>query len=640
VNKVREITSLTDKDFYNMPTLIELFKNQKISSGPDTGKTVEEAYAVQNSKIVPIQVTNPILQPLTEKINQRRKDTLRLGETRLEQETAGLKAFSDTAKLVLYGGDYFRIINGTTRSKQLMLRSIGASGAGFADSLTDKIGSAVGNLVSDKISNLFLKKEDRVRPKLDTRALGTDILADVASRTLGRLLPEPMIPSKVVEEFEKGRTKKEQDFVHEYDIDKKIIRLKNKKGIPKLIDGLLKNNKDIMGQTKDVLMSTAGTIAGGLVSAGIGKLSNLIFNKRKNKKGGNNQTTQPTTSTGFKWSSEQPYSAKRNLATLTNPEVLDRNDLSTVFLEAKITAYESMTGKRVSRPGEVPILSQFQFPQLGINPVLESLKKEPIKYSDYDRITKENKFKKRGISDGADALNIMNSIVYSGQSATLDAEGNTADSYDYIPLKFYSIHNNETLQFRCTIADLSETFTPSWEPNKFIGNPFSFYTYSGIERSVSFSFKIFSLNLMEHQFNWERINELASYTYPQDYKGISGAIVPPILKITIGNLYKNKECFIDSLTYTVDEASPWEIGMNKKLTSPIVPKLLGGFVYSIDENNPADEYKLPMIMNVEITLRFIEGRNNTSPNSILYGYTDFTPKNITTPDINTNTFTI
>ncbi len=623
-----------------MPTLIELFKNQKISSGPDTGKTVEEAYAVQNSKIVPIQVTNPILQPLTEKINQRRKDTLRLGETRLEQETAGLKAFSDTAKLVLYGGDYFRIINGTTRSKQLMLRSIGASGAGFADSLTDKIGSAVGNLVSDKISNLFLKKEDRVRPKLDTRALGTDILADVASRTLGRLLPEPMIPSKVVEEFEKGRTKKEQDFVHEYDIDKKIIRLKNKKGIPKLIDGLLKNNKDIMGQTKDVLMSTAGTIAGGLVSAGIGKLSNLIFNKRKNKKGGNNQTTQPTTSTGFKWSSEQPYSAKRNLATLTNPEVLDRNDLSTVFLEAKITAYESMTGKRVSRPGEVPILSQFQFPQLGINPVLESLKKEPIKYSDYDRITKENKFKKRGISDGADALNIMNSIVYSGQSATLDAEGNTADSYDYIPLKFYSIHNNETLQFRCTIADLSETFTPSWEPNKFIGNPFSFYTYSGIERSVSFSFKIFSLNLMEHQFNWERINELASYTYPQDYKGISGAIVPPILKITIGNLYKNKECFIDSLTYTVDEASPWEIGMNKKLTSPIVPKLLGGFVYSIDENNPADEYKLPMIMNVEITLRFIEGRNNTSPNSILYGYTDFTPKNITTPDINTNTFTI
>jgi hypothetical protein len=624
-----------------MPTLLELFKTQRISEGTNAGKTVEEAYSVQNSKDVPIQTTNPILQPLTEKINKRRKDTIRLKETRLEEETAGLKAFGDTAKLVLYGGDYFRIINGTTRSKQLMLRSIGASGAGFADSVTDKIGSAVGNLVGDKISNLFLKKEDRVRPKLDTRALGTDILADVASRTLGRLLPEPMIPSKVVEEFEKGRTKKEQDFVHEYDIDKKIIRLKNKKGIPKLIDGLLKNNKDIMGQTKDVLMSTAGTIAGGLVAGGIGKLSSLIFNKRKNKKGGSNQTVQPTTSTGFKWSSDQPYSAKRNIATLTNPETFDRNDLSTVFLEAKISAYESMTGKRVQRPGEPPLSLQFgQIGQIGTNPILERLTSEPIKYSDYDRITKENRFKKRGMSDGADALNIMNSIVYSGQSATLDSDGNSADSYDYIPLKFYSVYNNETLQFRCTIADLSETFTPSWESNKFIGNPFSFYTYSGIERSVMFSFKVFSLNLMEHQFNWERINELASYTYPQDYKGISGAVVPPILKITIGNLYKNKECFIDSLSYTVDETTPWEIGMNKKLTSPIVPKVFGGFVYSIDENNPADEYKLPMIINVEITLKFIEGRDNTSPKALLYGYTDFTPKNITTPDLTTNTFTI
>lgn len=625
-----------------MSTLLDLFKTQRITEGTNAGKTVEEAYAIQNSKDVPIQTTNPILQPLTEKINKRRKDTVRLKETRLEQETAGLRAFGDTAKLVLYGGDYFRIINGTTRSKQVMLRSIGASGAGLDDSITDKVGSAVGNLVGDKISNLFLKKEDRVRPKLDTRALGTDILADVASRTLGRLLPEPMIPSKVAEEFEKGRKKKEQDFVHEYDIDKKIIRLKNKKGIPKLIDGLLKNNKDIMGQTKDVLMSTAGTIAGRMVSTGISKLSSLIFNNRKNIKGGNNQTVQPTTQTGFKWSSDQPYSAKRNIATLTNSEILDRNDLSTVFLEAKITSYEAMTGKRVPRTPFAPIQFQQpgQFAQIGPNQILEDLRSEPIKYSDYNRITRENRFKKRGMSDGADALNIMNSIVYSGQSATLDAEGNSADSYDYIPLKFYSVYNNETLQFRCTIADLSETFTPSWESNKFIGNPFSFYTYSGIERSVTFSFKVFSLNLMEHQFNWERINELASYTYPQDYKGISGAVVPPILKITIGNLYKNKECFIDSLSYTVDETTPWEIGMNKKLTSPIVPKLFGGFVYSVDENNPADEYKLPMIINVEITLKFIEGRDNTSPKALLYGYTDFTPKNITTPDINTNTVII
>lgn len=591
-----------------MPTLLELFKTQRISEGTNAGKTVEEAYAIQNSKDVPIQTTNPILQPLTEKINKRRKDTVRLKETRLEQETAGLRAFGDTAKLVLYGGDYFRIINGTTRSKQVMLRSIGASGAGLDDSITDKVGSAVGNLVGDKISNLFLKKEDRVRPKLDTRALGTDILADVASRTLGRLLPEPMIPSKVAEEFEKGRAKKEQDFIHEYDIDKKIIRLKNKKGIPKLIDGLLKNNKDIMGQTKDVLMSTAGTIAGGLVSTGISKLSGLIFNKTKNAKVGPQKQAQPSNTRGFIWSSDANYSKARNIASLRDLDVENRGDLSSYLLESRLNVVKTFNNSLgITSPTDVEIK--------------KSLLSTPETYTKRPVIKTNNKITKRAILDGSDGINSLDNVTYAG-TFTKNTNNVLMDDYDFIPLKFYNIYKNQTLQFRCTLSDLTETYSPTWDSNKFIGNPFPFYTYSGIERSVTFGFKVFSLNLEEHQLAWERLNELGQYTYPSAYKGAAGAVVPPILQFTLGNMYILRECFIENLTYSIDENTPWEIGLNEKLlpSNPSVVSTVfnAGWKFDTDDSILAEKYKLPMIVNVEITLKFIENANKTS--QFLYDY--------------------
>jgi hypothetical protein len=592
-----------------MPTLLELFKTQRISEGTNAGKTVEEAYTVQNSKDVQIQTTNPILQPLTEKINKRRKDTIRLKETRLEEETAGLKAFGDTAKLVLYGGDYFRIINGTTRSKQLMLRSIGASGAGLADSLTDKIGGAVGNLVGDKISNLFLKKEDRVPPKLDTRALGTDILADVASRTLGRLLPEPMIPSKVAEEFEKGRAKKEKDFIHEYDIDKKIIRLKNKKGIPKLIDSLLKNNKDIMGQSKDVLMSTAGTIAAGLVSTGISKLSGLIFNKTKNAKVGPQKQAQPSNTRGFIWSSAANYSKARNISSLRDLDVENRGDLSSYLLESRINVVKAIN-KTLGLPA----------PNEAV--IKKSLLSTPETYTERPVIKTNNIITKRALLDGADGMNSLDNVTYAGTS-TKDTNNVLIDDYDFIPLKFYNIYKNQTLQFRCTLSDLTETYSPTWDSNKFIGNPFPFYTYSGIERSVTFGFKVFSLNLEEHQLAWERLNELGQYTYPSAYKGAAGAVVPPIIQFTLGNMYILRECFIENLTYSIDENTPWEIGLNEKLL-PSNPSVVStgpykaGWKYDTDASIIATKYKLPMIVNVEITLKFIENANKTS--QFLYDY--------------------
>ena len=227
-----------------------------------------------------------------------------------------------------------------------------------------------------------------------------------------------------------------------------------------------------------------------------------------------------------------------------------------------------------------------------------------------------------------DILNLSDNITYIGDTA-ITATGENFDDYDFIPLKFYSYYKNETLQFRCTVTDLSEQFTPTWESNKFIGNPFNSYTYGGIERTLTFKFKVFSLNLTEHINAWKRLNVLAGLTYPQGYKGAVNAVAPPLIAFTLGDMYNKKTCFIDTMTFTVDENTPWEIGMNRRLLgNQITPSAtVAGYNTVVDANLDGNGVKLPTIIDVDITLKFVESKSSVFSDTT--GDTMYNNKSIT-----------
>ena len=92
------------------------------------------------------------------------------------------------------------------------------------------------------------------------------------------------------------------------------------------------------------------------------------------------------------------------------------------------------------------------------------------------------------------------------------------------------------------------------------------------------------------------MNFLTSLVYPQAYEGEAGYITAPFLKLTIGDMYKRKEGFIESLSYGIDDSTPWN-------TEDEYESLEG----KIDTKG----YRLPRIINVETTFKFIETRNNT-----------------------------
>ena len=85
----------------------------------------------------------------------------------------------------------------------------------------------------------------------------------------------------------------------------------------------------------------------------------------------------------------------------------------------------------------------------------------------------------------------------------------------------------------------------------------------------------------------------------------------PFIRITIGNLYKNKTCFISQLSYAVDDNGTWEVG-------PIGIDDKAKFEIN-GESTTIDNYKLPKIIDVSVTLNLIESRGNTEA-GYLYGF--------------------
>ena len=232
---------------------------------------------------------------------------------------------------------------------------------------------------------------------------------------------------------------------------------------------------------------------------------------------------------------------------------------------------------------------------------------------------------KRGFRNTDDVIN--QSGIYTEEDKRID--NISIDEYDFIPLKFQSVVTDETVNFRGNITGLSETVSPSWAGAKFSGNPFNFYTYDGVERSVAFNFIIYPMNSKELLNNWSKIGFLTSLTYPlgnpdikSGYQSSIGSVRAPLLYFTLGDLYKKREAFIESLQYTVPDNSNWQL--DGAQTDYESSKAFFESAGVRDVPTVENGYKLPHMVEVAITMKFLEQRRNTERRENLYGFTPLT----------------
>ena len=634
-------------------TIEELFKTKQLADG----KTAAEKYEIRDAKEMMLRSSTGAMD-LPFKLAQvaRRNLSSRLRETRIEEEVTGLRIISKLSGPVIYGTDIFKLSTQKTEMVTAMKDSVNPNNSadnGLLGNLFEK-GKAKGQELLNKIgiqlptklipTRISLNSDFKAGKEPDTMATLAKIKRDGAGNLVGKLLAQnakgtpKQIGNQVLgaginvlkstvkkklfgaaKEGAQNLAKKsdsevqydssakysntinpyDEDYFSRNDLSSILVAQETKElgggpAVNKRIDELVPKGKGIEKAKNP--FSKLGDSLGNLKEKTENKLSQAkkegqqslgIGKKIGDTKEGATETTPNPTIT---------YSGTVDE---TSDDIELRNDLST-YLDSLLTAREELA----------------EGDRKGLSP----LSRTNVSKNQYS-IFKNKKIDKKGQTlktrygiESKDKLDFLNEKTqYAGETLKLK-DGTILDDYDFITLKFRSKGTGQSVNFRATVTGISETVSPSWDSAKFIGNPYSYYTYSGIERSVSFNFKVYSTTPLQHVAAWQRLNFLTSLTYPQGYSGAYA--IPPFVTFTLGNLYKNKNAFIESLSYTMDDNGGWEIGS-----------------IGVGEDSPVGingstalmkDYKLPIIVDVSITLKFVESVSTSSAGNF-YGF-DKLPK--------------
>ena len=436
--------------------------------------------------------------------------------------------------------------------------------------------------------------------------------------TLG--VPQTLIPSSYTKTTQ-DKTLKDPTLGIQSGYEKKLIEIK-KGGQGSFIGGLLSG-----GTPKAIAQQAAGK----LITEGKKKIREALFKNNPFKSKGQTGSTTPTggdkNADDKKVESPKIYEstkgAKYSEQAKENKLFQGKTYLSIGDREARLRvapSYVQVTG--IDSEGKQIKIE----PDIGTDGVQEKTGGELSFPVSDDRFSNDNNEllgtdkTTKGFTNKDDVIN--QSGIYDGGTGAETSVQHELDTKDFIPLYFRNIVTGETVHFRGTITGLSETVSPSWSSGKFSGNPFSYHTYESIERSVSFNFTIYPMNSAELANNWTKIEFLTSLTYPLGYQsGQIGSVRAPIIYFTMGDLYKDKVCFIDSLQYTIPDNSNWQLDGTQKdyESSGEYFSENGGIKEDVDKG-----YKLPHLVEVATTLKFIEQRNNTEDRTKLYSFKSLT----------------
>tara|TARA_Y100001963_G_scaffold58113_1_gene81314 strand:- start:4377 stop:7169 length:2793 start_codon:yes stop_codon:yes gene_type:complete len=173
---------------------------------------------------------------------------------------------------------------------------------------------------------------------------------------------------------------------------------------------------------------------------------------------------------------------------------------------------------------------------------------------------------------------------------------------DFIPFKFKDLVNGKFIQFRATLEGISDTVTPGWNESQYIGRPDKVYTYTGADRAVGFSFKVYPMSKQEMIPMWEKLNYLMGLGYPQfKSAGDTGGrlMTPPFIELTIGNLYKNTPGILDSIALTIEDNSPWDIDVPMQLPKFVSVQIGFKFIGNYALSMTGKHFELPWLSGTE-----------------------------------------
>lgn len=190
------------------------------------------------------------------------------------------------------------------------------------------------------------------------------------------------------------------------------------------------------------------------------------------------------------------------------------------------------------------------------------------------KITDVSEWKKIQKMSRGDKINLIN-VIKKGHGYKSDEEmyGKATDTQggdevrDFVRFYFSTIDyypgaesEGIILPFRATFdGGITDSFSPSWNTQMIMGRGDSAAMYNGFSRTVGFSFTIHPSSREEMWSNWRKLNALTSWTAPDFGDSGDSPMKGPVIRLTMGDLYVNMPCYIDSLSVTLGSEGGWDL---------------------------------------------------------------------------------
>lgn len=657
-------------------TILELFQTQNLANG----KTAKETYAIRDiKKELKNESKNLILNATAFKGQNLLRKTLSVKgkETRFEQEVTGLNALMLLAGPGIYGTEYFRVKTKTTDSRDVMIEStrVGVGGSRgllggvlkFIKNGPKKLGTLLGvRFPEQMIPSRFINNPTFKPGQSDLYEQIAKIKKDSEGNGFGRFLQKNVngTPDQIGNQVLSGAIGEGKKALEKALFGSRkagAVRLAAKPENKRYYDVNSLYSDVVDEENSDVTLrtdlSTKFHVFRKLSKSGLGFISPW-FAKRLDEKSKNtnnriisyayqtpylgdeiysyknainylagratdflNSKKPGIVNIGRQLSGKSedylytaitddglpiPYTTTVDFDTKGTPvPINERNDLTTylkgyIDFENGLPTKKSIRGVGINEKGVPADMGNYQ---------PYSTRNGTPNTKGYDLQRSIDNY--REIRNGSDLMNAQEPNASISYTSKISGVNKTLDEIDFIRLKFASKFTGKYAYFRGTISAFSETFSPSYAQHQGIGMAYPLYTFESIERTVQFNFKVYSLNAQEHIACWKRLQFLASLTMPQGFTATE-ATIPPIVKFWLGDMFVDRTVYIENLNFTTDVNFPWEIGLN----SPDV-----------------ECYKLPMIIDVSITIHFIDEVSDTISNENIYDFWRTSTKRSTNPAI-------
>jgi len=179
---------------------------------------------------------------------------------------------------------------------------------------------------------------------------------------------------------------------------------------------------------------------------------------------------------------------------------------------------------------------------------------------------------------------------------------------DLVRFWFYDIANNKYIPFRATVKSINERYTSDWDNFQYVGNADKIYNYKGFTRTLGFSFTVLATSVYQLLPMWKRVNYLLNLSKPAKYFN-NEFIVPPLVRLTIGDMYKNQPIIITNMSLSIPDNATWETlpqetqvyNYYNGLFPRTAPKAVGGTLNQ-NGNSNIGAYVAQMPMEVDLTI--------------------------------------